>query len=56
LTSVNAFRLIGLGVDGKIAFRIAFKKEIRRLGLRDAFEKLPPCIAGTGGLPQRGLR
>ena len=36
------FHLVGFGVDGKIAFR----KRIRRLGLKDAFEKLPPCIVG----------
>jgi transposase len=36
------FHLVGLGVDGKIAFR----KKIGRLGLKDAFEKLPPCIVG----------
>src|SRR5438874_10209901 len=38
----EVFHLVGLGVDGKIAFR----KKIRRLGLKDAFEKLPPCIVG----------
>src|SRR6201987_3111581 len=38
----DVFHLVGLGVDGKIAFR----KRIRRLGLRDVFEKLPPCIVG----------
>ena len=38
----EVFHLVGFGVDGKIAFR----KRIRRLGLRDAFEKLPPCIVG----------
>src|SRR6478609_11216076 len=38
----DVFHLVGLGVDGKIAFR----KKIRRLGLKDAFEKLPPCIVG----------
>jgi transposase len=36
------FHIVGLGVDGKIAFR----KKIRRLSLKDAFEKLPPCIVG----------
>src|SRR5262245_15172952 len=30
------------GVDGKIAFR----RRIRRLGLKDAFETLTPCIVG----------
>jgi transposase len=38
----DVFHLVGLGVDGKVAFRT----KIRRLGLRDAFEKLPPCIVG----------
>ena len=36
------FHLVGFAVDGKIAFR----RRIRRLGLKDAFEKLPPCIVG----------
>jgi transposase len=36
------FHLVGLGADGTIAFR----KKIRRLGLRDVFDKLPPCIVG----------
>src|ERR1700719_3963223 len=38
----GVFHLVGLGADGKIAFR----RKIRRLGLKDAFEKLPPCIVG----------
>ena len=38
----EVFHIVGLGVDGKIAFR----KKIRRSGLKDAFEKLPPCIVG----------
>jgi len=38
----EVFHLVGLGVDGKITFR----RRIRRLGLKDAFEKLPPCIVG----------
>ena len=38
----EVFHLVGLGVDGKTAFR----RKIRRLGLKDAFEKLPPCIVG----------
>ena len=38
----EVFHIVGLGVDGKIAFR----RKIRRSGLRDAFEKLPPCIVG----------
>ena len=33
----EVFHIVGLGVDGKIAFR----RNIRRLGLKDAFEKLP---------------
>src|SRR5262244_397272 len=36
----EVFHLVGFTVDGKIAFR----RRIRRLGLKDAFEKLPPCI------------
>src|SRR4051812_43261873 len=40
--SKDVFHLVGLGVDGKIAFR----RKIRRLGLRDVFEKLPACIVG----------
>ena len=36
----EVFHLVGFAADGKIAFR----RRIRRLGLRDAFEKLPPCI------------
>jgi hypothetical protein len=35
----DVFHLVGLGADGKIAFR----RKIRRLGLTDVFEKLPPC-------------
>ena len=38
----EVFHLVGLGADGKIAFR----RRIRRLALKDAFEKLPPCIVG----------
>ena len=38
----EVFHIVGLGVDGKIAFR----RKIRRLGLKDAFEKMPPCIVG----------
>ncbi len=38
----EVFHLVGLGTDGKIAFR----RKIRRLGLKDAFEQLPPCIVG----------
>ncbi len=38
----DVFHLVGFGADGKIAFR----RRIRRLGLRDVFEKLPPCIVG----------
>jgi transposase len=36
------FHLVGFGADGKVAFR----RRIRRLGLKDVFEKLPPCIVG----------
>src|SRR6202049_3187282 len=38
----EVFHLVGLGVDGKIALR----RKIRRLALKDAFEQLPPCIVG----------
>src|SRR3954452_14817553 len=38
----EVFHLVGFGADGKIAFR----KKIRRLDLKDAFEKLPSCIVG----------
>jgi transposase len=38
----EVFHIVGLGVDGKIAFR----RKIRRLGLKDAFEQLPPSIVG----------
>jgi transposase len=38
----EVFHLVGLGADGKIAFR----RKIRRLGLKDALEKLPPCVVG----------
>ncbi len=38
----EVFHIVGLGVDGKIAFR----RKIKRLGLADAFEKLPPSIVG----------
>jgi len=36
--------IVGLGVDRKIGFR----RKIRRLGLEDAFQRLPPCIVGMG--------
>src|SRR5215468_87278 len=38
----DVFHLVGFGVDGKIAFR----RRIRRLDLKEVFEKLPPCIIG----------
>jgi len=38
----EVFHIVGLGVDGKIAFR----RKIKRLSLKDVFEKLPPCIVG----------
>src|SRR3984885_7643495 len=38
----EVFHLVGLGLDGKIAFR----RKIKRLALKDAFEKLPACIVG----------
>ena len=36
----EVFHLVGFTADGKIAFR----RRIRRLGLKDVFEKLPPSI------------
>lgn len=36
----EVFHLVGFDVDGKIAFR----RRIRRLALKDVFQKLPPCI------------
>src|SRR5262249_45891823 len=36
----EVFHLVGFAADGKIAFR----RRIRRLGLKDASEKLPRCI------------
>src|ERR1043165_7525744 len=38
----EVFHIVGLGIDGKIAFR----RKIRRLGLEDAFRRRPPCIVG----------
>ncbi len=38
----DVFHLVGFGADGKIAFR----RRIRRLGIKDFFEKLPPCTVG----------
>ena len=42
----EVFHLVGFTADGNIAFR----RRIRRLGLKDAFENLPPCIVGMGKL------
>jgi transposase len=36
----DVFHLVGLGADGKIAFR----RKVRRLALKDAFEQLPSCV------------
>jgi transposase len=38
----EVFHLVGFGTDQKVAFR----RRIRRLGLKEVFEKLPPCIVG----------
>ena len=38
----DIFHVVGIGADGKIAFRW----KIKRLALREAFEKLPPSIVG----------
>lgn len=56
----DVFHLIGLGADGKVALR----RRIRRLGLRDVFEKLPgyidrhwpPAFADSGAWPLGSLR
>ena len=37
------FHVVGLGTDGKIAFR----RKIKRLALKEVFEKLPPCVVGV---------
>jgi transposase len=47
----EVFHLVGLGTDAKIAFR----RRLRRLGLRDAFEKLPPCIVGMEACRSAGI-
>jgi transposase len=36
----EVFHLVGLSADGKIALR----RKVKRLGLKDALEKLSPCI------------
>lgn len=36
----EVFHLVGLGADGKITFR----RKIRRLAAKDAFEQLPPLL------------
>ncbi len=38
----DVFHLVGLSVDGTIAFR----RKIKRLALADTFKTLPPCIVG----------
>ena len=38
----DLFHVVGLGTDGKIAFRW----KLRRLSFADAFKKLPPCVVG----------
>src|SRR5215469_15220827 len=35
---------IGKEVFHLVGLKIAFRRRIRRLGLKDVFEKLPPCI------------
>src|SRR6516164_9827214 len=40
----EVFHLVGLGADGRIALRRKIKR--KRLDLKDAFERLPPCIVG----------
>ena len=43
--------LVGFGTDGKIAFR----KRIRRLGLKEAFEQPPPVLLGWKSVWARSL-
>ena len=38
----EVFHLVGFGADGKIAFR----RKISRLALKETFKKLPRCIVG----------
>ena len=38
----EVFHLVGLGSDGTIAFR----RKIRRLSLKDVFERLPAYVVG----------
>ena len=38
----DVFHLVGFDVDGRIVLR----RKIRRLGLVNAFKKLPPCVVG----------
>ena len=47
----EVFHLVGFGVDGKIAFR----RRIRRLGLKDAFEKLPGNVGEVQQKPVRRM-
>ena len=47
----EVFHLVGFTADGKIAFR----RRIRRLGLKDAFEKLPPCIVAMEACLSAGI-
>jgi transposase len=38
----EVFHIVGLGSNGKIAFR----RKIKRLALAETFKKLPPCVVG----------
>ena len=38
----EVFHIVGIGTDGKIAFR----RKVKRLGLVETFKKLPPCVVG----------
>lgn len=38
----EVFHIVGLGADGKIAFR----RKVKRLALKEAFAKLPSCVVG----------
>lgn len=49
----DIFHVVGLGTDGKIVFR----RKIKRLALKEAFENLAPCVVGMEAcLPWPSIR
>jgi hypothetical protein len=48
----EVFHLVGFAADGKIAFR----RRIKRLALKDVFEKLPQEDSASGSPDVSGLR